>query len=147
MSTAIDETIKEIAVKHGVSLGRDDPILILQTMNEHLLCQHKEEQKALLSSFKDEIEKISQTWQDDTKEKAEKILNAALNASQGAMETVLKKTSIEHSDLIKQEIHLALREVKTLNAETKKVSRVNLIYCSLMLAATFFMALFSYLLK
>lgn len=147
MSSAIDESIKEIAVKHGVSLGRDDPILILQTMNERLLCQHKEEQKALLSSFKDEIEEVSSAWQNDAKKKAEKILNASLNASQGAMEAALKKASIEHAELIKQEIHLALREVKALNAETKKISKVNLIYCSLMLGATFCMALFSYLLK
>ena len=116
-------------------------------MNEHLLSQHKGEQKALLSSFKDEIEKISQTWQDDAKEKAEKILNASLNASQNATEAVLKKTSIDHAELIKQEIHSALRQVKALNAESKKISKVNLIYCSLMLSATFFMALFSYLLK
>lgn len=134
-------------MKHGVSLGRDDPILILQTMNERLLCQHKKEQKALLSSFKDEIGKISQTWQNDAKEKAEKMLNASFNASQGAMETVLKKTSIEHTELIEQEIHSALREIKTLNAETKKISKVNLVYCSLMLSATFCLALFFYLLK
>ena len=33
----VDHLIREIAVKHGVALGRDDPILILQTLNAQLL--------------------------------------------------------------------------------------------------------------
>ena len=41
MSSGIDEAIKEIAVKHGISIGRDDPILVLQTMQERLIEQQK----------------------------------------------------------------------------------------------------------
>ena len=33
----IEETIKAIAARHGIALGRDDPILILQTINERLM--------------------------------------------------------------------------------------------------------------
>ena len=32
----IDDLMKEVAAKHRVALGRDDPLLILQTINEHL---------------------------------------------------------------------------------------------------------------
>lgn len=70
MSSAIDETIKEIAVKHGVSVGRDDPLLILQTMHERLIEQQKRAQQELLDQFKSEIEQISSQWKNDAKEKA-----------------------------------------------------------------------------
>jgi len=37
MNEEIDELIKEIAVKHGIAVGRDDPIIILQTINNRLM--------------------------------------------------------------------------------------------------------------
>jgi hypothetical protein len=37
MSDQVEELIKEIAVKHNISLSRDDPILVLQTINNRLL--------------------------------------------------------------------------------------------------------------
>ena len=37
MSAENDALIKEIAVKHGIAVGRDDPILILHTLNNQLL--------------------------------------------------------------------------------------------------------------
>ncbi len=33
MTDPIEELIKEIAAKHGIAVSRDDPILILQTIN------------------------------------------------------------------------------------------------------------------
>ena len=33
----IEELIREIAAKHGIAVGRDDPILILQTINMKLM--------------------------------------------------------------------------------------------------------------
>ena len=33
----IEELIREIAVKHGIAVGRDDPILVLQTINMKLM--------------------------------------------------------------------------------------------------------------
>lgn len=56
MSEAIDETIKEIAVRHGVILSKDDPVLILQTMNERLLEETRKSQQEMLAQFKEEME-------------------------------------------------------------------------------------------
>ena len=56
MSCSIDEAIKEIAVKHGVSLDRNDPILMFQTMHERLLIDAQNSQEQLLAKFKEEIE-------------------------------------------------------------------------------------------
>ena len=57
MSESIDETIKEIAVRHDVVLSKDDPILILQTMNERLLEETRKAQQEMLAQFKEEMER------------------------------------------------------------------------------------------
>ena len=35
--TDVEELIQEIALKHGITVSRDDPILILQTINKRLM--------------------------------------------------------------------------------------------------------------
>jgi DNA-binding FadR family transcriptional regulator len=85
MDNQLDELIREIAAKHGVAVSRDDPILILQTINSRLLNDSAALQKAQLDLFKEEMEGVSLRWQSDSKEKAERILNAALAANKEAM--------------------------------------------------------------
>jgi len=82
---ALEEIIKEIAAKHGLVVGRNDPILVLQTMNFRLLKDSQAAMEAQLGQFREEIESISHTWGEDAKQKAERILNVALTASQDAM--------------------------------------------------------------
>ncbi len=53
----IEDIIKEIAVKHGIAVGRDDPILILQTINERLMQDSAAAQQEILDRFKEELEK------------------------------------------------------------------------------------------
>lgn len=33
----MDALLKEVTIKHGIGLSRDDPILIMQTLNKHLM--------------------------------------------------------------------------------------------------------------
>ena len=54
MVDPIDELIKEIAGKHGVAVGRDDPIMILQTVNTRLLQDSPKAQQAMLEGYKKE---------------------------------------------------------------------------------------------
>jgi hypothetical protein len=84
MSEKLDKIVQDITIKHGVLLGKDDPILMLQTMNEQLIEENRKAQQDLLVQFREEIESISSQWKDDAKEKAEKILNVALASSKEA---------------------------------------------------------------
>ncbi len=86
----LEDLIKEIAVKHGIALGRDDPILILQTLNNRLLQASQKAQQTLLDQYKAELEDLSLKWSTETKEKAERILNASLDASKVAMDTTFQ---------------------------------------------------------
>jgi hypothetical protein len=85
MADPIDELLKEIAAKHGIAVGRDDPIMILQTINARLLEDSATAQQAMLDSYKEELEALSSRWSRDAKGKAERVLNAALEASGNTM--------------------------------------------------------------
>ncbi|WP_419608264.1 conjugal transfer protein TraM [Thiolapillus sp.] len=85
MTDKIEETIKEIAAKHGIAVSRDDPILILQTINDRLMKDSAQAQEALIDRFKEELEALAHRWSEDAKARAESVLNVALAASKNAM--------------------------------------------------------------
>ncbi|HAU1788572.1 conjugal transfer protein TraM [uncultured Legionella sp.] len=123
MSDTINEAIKTIAVKHGVVLGKDDPILILQTMNEKLLEENRKAQQDILTQFKEEMENISSQWKVDAKEKAEKLLNAALAGSKEAMNKLLRDATNEFVHAMKNVISDSLTKAKDLTQQTSKANR------------------------
>jgi hypothetical protein len=65
MADRIEEIIKEIAVKHGIAVGRDDPIMILQTINERLMQDTAAAQQEILEQFKSELESVAFRWGED----------------------------------------------------------------------------------
>lgn len=95
MTDKFDAAIKEIAIKHKVVLSKEDPILILQTMNDRLIEESRQAQAALLEQFREEMEHISSQWKDDAREKSEKVLNVALASSKEAMNRLLQETTEE----------------------------------------------------
>lgn len=80
-----EELIREVAGKHGIMLGKDDPILILRTLNARILQDAAEHQEAALEAFKSEMEGVAARWSVEAKGKAERILTAALEAAKQAM--------------------------------------------------------------
>ena len=73
-----DNLIKTIALKHGVAVGRDDPILILLTVNEELMRANEAATQELLGRQREHLEAISKRWADDSTARAERFLNIAL---------------------------------------------------------------------
>ena len=62
MPDNVDELIKEIAVKHGIAVSRDDPILILQTINNRPMQDREKAQQAMLDQYKEELEALALRW-------------------------------------------------------------------------------------
>ena len=100
----IEEIIKEIAARHGIAVGRDDPILMLHTINAQLMRENTEIQQEILDHFKSELEEIAQRWGDDARNKAERTLNAALTASRDAMLEAMQAGGEKAAVIIQQEI-------------------------------------------
>jgi hypothetical protein len=133
---ATDELIRDIAVKHGVAVGRDDPILILQTINAQLMEDSSRSQKHILNDYKEELEGVTLRWSADAKDKAERILNASLAASKEAMDNRLQESAKMTATVIQKEMEAALFQVNRTLVNAKQVAMLNLMAAALTLVAS-----------
>jgi hypothetical protein len=74
--------IAEIATRHGVAVSRDDPVMILATLNELLAKENAESQVEMLAQFRREMETVSEKWASDAKARAQSMLTQALETNQ-----------------------------------------------------------------
>jgi multidrug efflux pump subunit AcrA (membrane-fusion protein) len=111
MGDQIEELIKEIVVKHGIAVARDDPILVLQTINNRLMLESSRAQQIQLDLYKEELEDLALRWGKDPKAKAERILNAALSASRETMGREMQEGARTLSEAVRAELDAELAAV------------------------------------
>ncbi|HCX3267969.1 TPA: conjugal transfer protein TraM, partial [Legionella pneumophila] len=105
--------------------------------------ENRKAQQDMLTHFKEEMEDISSQWKDDAKEKAEKVLNAALASSKEAMDKILRETTSEFVHAMKRLISDSLTEARYLTQQTRKTNRFTLLSSGAMLTVSCaFMLLF-----
>lgn len=126
-TSQIEEIIREIATKHGIVVSRDDPILILQTINNRLLLDGAKAQQAMLDRFKEQLEELALRWGNDAKVRAEQILNASLGASKGAMAQSMDDLAKKAADSVATEIDGALERIARPLQDTGRLALFNLI--------------------
>ena len=127
MTDPIDELIMEIAAKHGIAVSRDDPILILQTINTRLLQDSAKAQQVMLDQYKEELEALALRWGNDARDKAERILNASLAASKGAMVMVMQEGAREAAGVVRGEVDAALGRVRGAMRDARRVAALNVV--------------------
>ena len=110
-TSQIEEIIREIATKHGIAVSRDDPILILQTINNRLMLDSAKAQQAMLDHFKAEMEDLALRWGNDSKGRAEQILIAALGASKAAMAQSMDELAKKAATSVAVEVDSALERI------------------------------------
>jgi hypothetical protein len=135
MSDQIEEVIKEIALKHGIAVSRDDPILVLQTMNNRLLHDSAKAQQAQLDQYKEELEALALRWGNDAKDKAERILNASLSAAKDAIDQLMQEGARSASAGMGKEVDVALAKLITPVRDAKKIASMNIAAACITLAA------------
>lgn len=101
MAQDLESLRQEIFRVHGISVGVDDPIMILYTLNNQLLADGAKAQEEQLDQFKSELEGIAYQWGNEAKGKAERILNASLAASKEAMSSLMKTSAEEAARAMK----------------------------------------------
>ncbi|MBM1202351.1 conjugal transfer protein TraM [Pseudomonas fragi] len=112
MADDLESLRQEIFRVHGIFVGKDDPIMILFTLNNRLLAEGAKAQEEQLEQFKSELEGIAYQWGNDAKEKAERILNASLTASKEAMASLMKASASEAAKTMQAEFDKALRRAE-----------------------------------
>jgi hypothetical protein len=126
MTDQIEELIREIAAKHGIAVARDDPILVLQTINNRLLQDSAKAQQDQLDAYKEELEALALRWGNDAKEKAERILTAALAASKDAMGQIMQQRAENMAARVLEEIEAALSRVDIPMRDARRISVLNI---------------------
>jgi hypothetical protein len=135
MNETNDALIKEIAVKHGIAVGRDDPILILHTLNNQLLLDSQKAQQELMDQFKAELEGLSLRWSTDAREKAERILNASLVASKESMGQLMQAGTNELVATVKKEVDIALSHIERPIRNAYRIGTMNILAACLTIFA------------
>ncbi|HRL74658.1 MAG TPA: conjugal transfer protein TraM [Candidatus Accumulibacter phosphatis] len=127
MADQVEELIKEIAAKHGIAVSRDDPILILQTINARLMQDSAKAQQVMLDQYKEELEALALRWGNDAKAKAERILNASLAASKEATAKLMQEGAKEAAAAVRGEIDVALRGVAGPVRDARRIGALNVV--------------------
>ena len=136
MPDPVEELIKDIAATHGIALSRDDPILVLQTLNSRLMQDSAKAQQIQLDHYKEELESLALRWAEDAKSRAERILNASLAASKEAMADLLQEAARATAASMRIEMQAALAEVAAPIRDARRIAVFNVVAsCITLLAA------------
>lgn len=122
----IELMIREIAARHGVALTRDDPVLMLLTIFEHVMRDGQAQQAELLVKFKAELEVVMQRVKEDSREKAGLALQEAVTASQASLQQATQAGVEEAVQSVQIEIQNGARTIKGLLANSERVALFNM---------------------
>jgi hypothetical protein len=131
----IEALIREIAQKHGIVVGRDDPIFVLQTINNRLMHDSAKSQQAQLEKLKEELEALAQRWSLDAREKSERILNASLTAGKQAMGQLMEEGTNATVRLLAEETGALLAQLKRPIQDAHRLAMFNIIASCMTLVA------------
>ena len=132
----VEELIKEIAARHGIAVSRDDPILVLQTINSRLMQDSAKAQQVQLDHYKEELESLALRWGNEAKGKAERIVNASLAASKEAMGQILQEAAQATATSLRAEMDAALAGAAAPIRDARRIAMLNVVAsCITLLAA------------
>jgi hypothetical protein len=116
-------------------VGRDDPILIVQTLHERLLREAGSAQQDRLERFQEALEASAQRWEEDARDQAQKTLHAALTASREAMANAMQQAAELTAETVRRETAAALALLALALRDAQRVARMNLVAAGMILFA------------
>jgi len=135
MDASMDALIAEVAARHGVAIGRDDPILVMQTINARLLQESAAAQQALLDAYKNELEAQATRWSADAAERADRVLHAALTGGKDMIATQAEEGACATVASVTTTVDAALARVAGRLQDARRIAMLNLVAACITLAA------------
>jgi hypothetical protein len=135
MDEKTEELIALVAKKHGIALDETDPIMVVPTLLRYLLDESQEKQGEILNDLKSELQSSMALWDFNAKDKADRILNAALKANKAAMEQILTTAATQTASIIRKEVQEELRKSRGHIDGAKKLVMFNVAAAVLTLLA------------
>ncbi len=127
--------IHDIAVKHGIALDPHDPIMILHTVNARLLEDNAKSHHALLAQFHADLESHLRLWDEESKKRTERIIQASLAASSAVMHQQMDAGAKAATASIRAEMTLALGSIDRAIRSARRIAYVNTIVALLTVMA------------
>lgn len=126
MTERYENMLIEIAKKHGVVLGKNDPILIVYTLNMRMIEDQTQAQSQLFDEFRSQLEEATDSWHKEANSRAEKILSASLEASKKAMINAMSEHTKTASDTIIEDFQHLIDKLDNKIKESRSVSYINI---------------------
>ena len=120
----LDALIGEIRAKNGVTIGRDDPIMMLVTIVDQIARNYDDAQKRNLAVLTQELESAARRILSGACSESERIVNASIAASHD--ET--RKTLSSADELLRQTITKLSASIATRVNDELKMTRIFTIY-------------------
>ena len=111
----LDALIKRIASEHGIVLTKDDPVLMMHTLNEVLLKKKKKAQAELLNKYEAILQENFSQWQTFASKKANVLINA--------QQSHFSKNNDQLTDNGMQQVSEIIRI--TINHEIRELTRIS----------------------
>lgn len=135
MSENYEEMLIDIAKKHGIALNKNDPILIVYTLNQRMIADQTQAHESLFDNFRSQMEELTQSFHFETKSQAEKILTASLDSSKKVMLNAMNDNAKAASTAVKEEIDSIVTKIQRSQKESRQTSYINLFSSILTLTA------------
>ena len=120
----INRIMEEVALKHGILIDRDDPVLMVYTINQHLMKASARVQQAMLDQYRVELEANMRLWEAQGARQADKTVRVASEHTQALISAV-----------IRSEAEIALKQLKADSRRRQRGVNLNLFASVLTLAA------------
>lgn len=112
----LDTLIGEIATRHGVAVSRDDPVMILATLNERLIDESRDAQRQLLEQFRTDMTSVSQRWMQASQQRAQSLLQQAGEANRAAAAASVQYHRTAVTAVVREELGAVQTAVRQLRA-------------------------------
>ena len=128
----MSEVISLVMHRNGLRLGKDDPLLIIHTLQEFLVQRLATQQDELIRTFCDEltkhIEYTKQDWCNHAAKEANKMLLKASNASTELFQVRLKEATDEMVSKLQRANKEAMAQLEAKTESNKAFFQKNLYY-------------------
>lgn len=100
MTENIDAMIDEIAAKNHVALGKDDPIMILWTMNQRQIREFQQVIAEEHAEFVGNLEALLMRLDTETSDRTKRLLTAVVNAHKEALQESISQYSEKTAEAV-----------------------------------------------
>ncbi len=137
--------IEEIARKHGIMVGRDDPVLIVHTMLE--ICGNelaevmREIHRQGFVQYAQEMESEYAKWSSESHKRAEQVLSVAMLEAQKITDEHVKTIKASLTTQVGDAIDAKMVEMKQVQDNQRWFAIANMITAGLLATAAMFFAI------